>query len=116
MTNSGAPIWRPKRHRRCDRQDPWWSIQPRMDNPTQNLERRVDQAVDSPVADALAVTVLQDPGTVQPCHGIEVQFAGGTVPQLQKTCDQRTALLPGAGAHLPIQLSPPPPPPQPLPL
>ena len=34
------------------------SIQPRADDPTQNLERRVDQAVDHLVADALAVTVL----------------------------------------------------------
>src|SRR5262245_9469022 len=34
------------------------SIQPRADDPTQNLERRVDQAVDRLVTDALAVTVL----------------------------------------------------------
>ena len=42
---------------------------------------------------------------MQPCHGIEVQFAGGTVPQLQKTCDQRAALLLGVGAHLTIHFS-----------
>src|SRR5262249_10615124 len=47
------------------------SIQPRAGDPTQNLERRVDQAVDSPVTDASAITILQDPDTVQPCHGIE---------------------------------------------
>ena len=42
---------------------------------------------------------------MQPCHGIEVQFAGGTVPQLQKTCDQHAALLLGVGAHLTIHFS-----------
>jgi len=42
---------------------------------------------------------------VRPRHGIKVQFAGGTVPQLQKTGDQRAPSLPGIGAHLTIHLS-----------
>jgi len=55
------------------------SIQPRADDPTQNLERRVDQAVDHLVADAPAITILQDPSTVRPRHSIEVPLAGDTV-------------------------------------
>ena len=42
---------------------------------------------------------------MRPRHSVEVQFAGGTVPQLQKTRDQHAALLVGVGAHLTIHLS-----------
>ena len=42
---------------------------------------------------------------MRPRHSVEVQFAGGTVPQLQKTRDQRAALLLGVGAHLAIHFS-----------